>query len=179
MGDHTQFEEGAGGEHNTRPMTAIPQGPRSLLPGKLLRVMQEDPIPFFTGLSREFGDAVQIIVGRQKIILFNHPDLVKELLVTQHRAFHKSLVLQRTKIILGEGLLTSEEELHKRQRRLAQPAFHRDRIHRYGEVMVQRAAALRERWRDGGTLDMHAAMMRLTLSVVAKTLFDAEIEGEE
>src|SRR5204862_16158 len=72
-----------------------------------------------------------------------------------------------------------DDELHKRQRRLAQPAFHRDRITLYADEMVQRAARTRERWRDGATLDIHHEMMKLTLSVVAKTLFDAEVEGEE
>jgi len=160
-------------------MPEIPAGPSSIIPFRFLRVMQRDPIPFFTRLARDYGDAVQFKVGRQVIILLNHPDLIRELLVAQHRCFHKSRVLQRAKIILGEGLLTSEEEPHRRQRRLAQPAFHRDRIARYGEVMVERAAAMRDRWRDGQTFDLHHEMMRLTLSVVAKTLFDAEVEGEE
>jgi len=160
-------------------MADIPIGARSVVPFRFLRVMQRDPIPFFTRLAREHGDAVQFKAGKQVIVLFNHPDLVRELLVTQHRSFHKSRVLQRSKIILGEGLLTSEEELHKRQRRLTQPAFHRDRIARYADVMVQRAAAMRETWQEGATIDMHHEMMRLTLSVVAKTLFDAGVEGEE
>ena len=159
-------------------MPEIPAGPSSIIPFRFLRVMQRDPIPFFTRLARDYGDAVQFKVGRQVIILLNHPDLIRELLVAQHRCFHKSRVLQRAKIILGEGLLTSEEEPHRRQRRLAQPAFHRDRIARYGEVMVERAARTRERWRDGQTLDIHHEMMRLTLEVVAKTLFDAEVDQE-
>ena len=165
--------------YHRSPMTAIPIGPRSIIPYRFLRTMQRDPIPFFTRIAAEYGDAVQFQVGRQTIILVNHPDLVRDLFVTKHRSFHKSRVLQRSKIILGEGLLTSEEEFHKRQRRLAQPAFHRDRIARYAEVMVQRADAMRASWRDGQTLDMHREMMRLTLSVVAKTLFDAELGGED
>jgi cytochrome P450 len=85
-------------------------------------------------------------------------------------------VLQRSKIIFGEGLLTSEGDLHLRQRRLAQPAFHRERIGRYAEVMIERAS--RMTWRDGEVLDVHHEMMRLTLSVVAKTLFDADVDQE-
>lgn len=159
-------------------MPPIPAGPRSLFPGRFLRVMQRDPIPFFNGLARQYGDAVSFRIGPQVLVFLNHPDLVRELLVTQHRSFHKSLVMQRTKVILGEGLLTSEDEFHKRQRRLAQPAFHRERIARYAAVMVERAAAMREAWRDGTIVDIHQEMMHLTLSVVAKTLFDAEVEGE-
>ena len=159
-------------------MPATPPGPRSIFPGRFLRIMQRDPIPFFTRLAQEYGDAVQFSVGPQKIILLGHPDLIRELLVVQHRSFHKSRVLQRTKIILGEGLLTAEDPLHKRQRRLANPAFHRERVAGYGEVMIAHAARMRDEWQDGATIDMHHEMMRLTLSVVAKTLYDADIDEE-
>lgn len=156
----------------------IPPGPRSYLPGRFLRVMQRDPIPFFERLAREYGDASRFNVGPQAVIVFNHPDLIREVLVTQDRSFHKSRVLQRAKVVFGEGLLTSEGELHLRQRRLAQPAFHRDRIAHYAEVMIDRAERMRETWRDGETLDIHHEMMRVTLAVVAKTLFDAEVDSE-
>jgi cytochrome P450 len=155
---------------------STPPGPRSRIPFRYLRTLQRDPIPFFARLAAEYGDASQFHVGPQQIFFFNHPDLIRELLVTQHRSFHKSRVLQRSKIIFGEGLLTSEEELHKRQRRLVQPAFHRERIARYAEVMIERAARLS--WKDDEVLDVHQEMMRLTLSVVAKTLFDADVDQE-
>src|SRR3954449_3369538 len=153
-----------------------PPGPRSRIPFRYLRTLQREPIPFFQKLADEYGDASQFHVGPQQIFFFNHPDLIRDLLVTQHRSFHKSRVLQRSKIIFGEGLLTSEEELHKRQRRLVQPAFHRERIARYAEIMIERASKLA--WRDGEVLDVHHEMMRLTLSVVAKTLFDADVDQE-
>jgi hypothetical protein len=88
---------------------STPPGPRSVIPFRYLRTLQRDPIPFFAGIARKYGDAAQFHVGPQQIFLFNHPDLIRELLVTQHRSFHKSRVLQRSKIIFGEGLLTSEE----------------------------------------------------------------------
>ncbi|HSY47596.1 MAG TPA: cytochrome P450 [Thermoanaerobaculia bacterium] len=159
-------------------MPTLPPGPKSIIPFRYLRTLQRDPIPFFSRVASDYGDAAQFFVGPQQIFLFNHPELIRELLVTQHRAFHKSRVLQRSKVIFGEGLLTSEEELHKRQRRLVQPAFHRERISRYAEVMIDRAARLCERWRDGEVLDVHHEMMGLTLSVVAKTLFDADVDRE-
>jgi cytochrome P450 len=80
--------------------------------------------------------------------------------------------------VLGDGLLTSEGELHLRQRRLVQPAFHRVRIAAYGEVMVEHALRLSVGWRDGQTFDIHAEMLRLTLGIVAKTLFDADVAAE-
>jgi cytochrome P450 len=159
-------------------MPRLPPGPRSFVPGRYLRIMQRAPIPFFAQLARQYGDASMFSIGPQRIVLLNHPDLVHELLVTQNRFFHKSRVLQRSKVIFGEGLLTSEDPLHLRQRRLVQPAFHRERIARYAQVMVERAARTSERWRDGAEVDIHHEMMRLTLEVVAKTLFDAEVEGE-
>jgi cytochrome P450 len=155
---------------------STPPGPRSRIPFRFLRRLQRDPIPFFARLAAEYGDASQFHVGPQQIFFFNHPDLIRELLVTQHWSFHKSRVLQRSKIIFGEGLLTSEEEVHRRQRRLVQPAFHRERIARYAEVMIERASRLE--WSDGEVVDVHQEMMRLTLSVVAKTLFDAEVDQE-
>jgi cytochrome P450 len=156
----------------------FPPGPRALLPGTHLRAMQYRPLPFLTGLARDYGDAAHFRIGRIHFYFFSHPELVREVLVTRNSSFIKGLALQRTKIVLGEGLLTSEGELHKRQRRLAQPAFHRQRIHHYGEQMVEKAVQARERWRDGEEVDVAHEMMRLTLAVVAKTLFDADVDDE-
>jgi cytochrome P450 len=80
--------------------------------------------------------------------------------------------------LLGEGLLTSEGATHLRQRRLMQPAFHRDRIAAYADTMVAYADRLRGAWRDGATLDVAQEMNRLTLSIVGKTLFDADVESQ-
>jgi cytochrome P450 len=82
------------------------------------------------------------------------------------------------KRFLGEGLLTSEGEFHRRQRRLSQPAFHRQRMDAYAEVMARYGAMTRDRWQSGETVDMAQEMMRLTLAIVGKTLFDADVESE-
>src|SRR6185503_19911415 len=82
------------------------------------------------------------------------------------------------KRLLGEGLLTSEGEFHRRQRRLAQPAFHRQRIASYAEAMVHYANCTSDRWHDGATLNISEEMMRLTPGIVGKTLFDADVESE-
>lgn len=156
----------------------FPPGPKNRFPTQNLRAMQYDPLRFLTRVADEYGDASSFRVARARLFFFRHPDLVRDVLVTKHASFIKGLALQRTKIVLGEGLLTSEGELHKRQRRLAQPAFHRERIQRYGEEMVVKAIAARERWRDGEELDVTHEMMRLTLAVVAKTLFDADVDDE-
>ncbi|HEX9160719.1 MAG TPA: cytochrome P450 [Thermoanaerobaculia bacterium] len=148
------------------------------MPGRFLREMQRRPTTFLAAMARQYGDISSFRIGPRQIWLFAHPDQIREVLVAHDRSFTKSLVLQRTKIVLGEGLLTSEGEFHLRQRRLAQPAFHRDRIRRYGEVMSALAVRARQRWQDGEMLDVHHEMIRLTLAVVAKTLFDANVEGD-
>jgi cytochrome P450 len=143
-----------------------------------MRAMQREPITFLSALARDYGDVSFFRIGPQPIYFFAHPDQVRDVLVTRSRSFMKGLALQRTKVILGEGLLTSEGDLHRRQRRLVLPAFHHDRIRRYAEVMVEHALRARERWSDGQTLDMSQEMMRLTLGIVARTLFGADVEDE-
>lgn len=140
--------------------------------------MQYDPINFLQRLWEQYGDAVHFRIGRQDLFFFEHPDLVRDVLVTHDRSFRKGLALQRTKIVLGEGLLTSEGDLHKRQRRLIHPAFHRDRISGYGDVMVNCAVEARERWKDGETIDVAREMSRLTMDVVSRTLFGANVQHE-
>ena len=153
-------------------------GPRTLWPGGAVFQFRRDPLNFLTRLAREYGDVVRFRVGPQTAFLLNHPDHVRDVLVTHHERFHKGRALKRAKRLLGEGLLTSEEEFHRRQRRLAQPAFHRQRINSYGSVMAEYAERAGERWRDGETLDVSAQMMRLTLAAVGKTLFDADVESD-
>ena len=135
---------------------------------------RRDPLAFFTALAK-ISDVVHYQMGPRQVTFVNHPEYIKDLLVTSNRKFIKSHVLQRAKRVLGEGLLTSEGEIHLRQRRLAQPAFHRQRIAAYAETMVAEAAALTERWRPGAIVDMHAEMMRLTLVIAGKTLFGTDV----
>jgi cytochrome P450 len=143
-----------------------------------LLIFRKDPLAFLTKMAREYGDAVSYRIAGRTITLLNHPDYVKDLLVTSNRKFEKGRVLQRSKRVLGEGLLTSEGEVHLRQRRLAQPAFHRQRISSYADSMVNYADQTRSRWKDGETRNIHEEMMRLTLNIVGKTLFDVDLETE-
>src|SRR5262249_33907269 len=99
-------------------------------------------------------------------------------LVNQARKLAKGRILKANKRLFGNGLLTSEGDFWLRQRRLAQPAFHRGRIASYAETMVKFAERLLAEWRDGETRDIHAEMMRLTPQIVAKTLFDAEVDRD-
>ncbi len=110
--------------------------------------------------------------------LVSHPDSVREILVTNQGNFVKSRALQRAKVLLGEGLLTSEGQHHLRQRRLVQPAFHRERLAGYASAMSEWAVRARERWQPGASMDVSVEMAQLTLSVVAKTLFSADVASE-
>ena len=139
---------------------------------------RRDLASFLLGLQRDQGDIAHAWVGNLHVHLLAHPDHVRDVLVTHQRSFMKGHVLQRAKILLGDGLLTSEGDFHLRQRRLVQPAFHRQRIAAYAREMVDRAWIARERWRDGHVVDMDREMMALTLAIVARTLFDADVDAE-
>jgi cytochrome P450 len=155
-----------------------PPGPRSSFPLSGLFAYRRGPLPFFQNLGQQYGDISYFRLGPQQAFFLNHPDYIKDVLVTNHQNFMKGLALQRAKRLLGEGLLTSEGNFHRRQRRLAQPAFHRVRIASYADVMTEHAATTRDRWQDGQTLDISEEMMQLTLGIVGKTLFDADVASD-
>lgn len=157
---------------------SFPPGPRRTFPGGNYLAFQRDPLHFFKNLSDTYGDLAHVRLGMEDVIVVNNPDYIKEILVTNHQNFTKSRGLERAKNLLGEGLLTSEGEFHRRQRRLSQPAFHRDRITSYGKVMVERALQMRETWQEGRPIDIAQEMMHVTLAIVAKTLFDANVDSE-
>src|SRR5512135_692269 len=105
-----------------------PPGPRPRTPGANLLPFRRDMLKFLAKVKREFGDIASFRAGGQLFVLLSHPEAIKDVLVTHDRLFMKGRVLQRAKRLLGEGLLTSEGEVHLRQRCLVQPAFHRSRI---------------------------------------------------
>jgi cytochrome P450 len=140
---------------------------------RLLR-LSRDPLGFLTAMRREHGDFARYRIGPRWIRLASDPEIIREVLVTQAAAFHKDRGTEAMKPLLGEGLLTSEGEAHRRSRRLLQPAFQHARIAGYGATMVEHALRARDSWRDGAELDFVGEMMRVSLGIVGKTLFDAE-----
>ena len=138
----------------------------------------EDRLGSLTRWAREYGDLVAARFGPRWILFASHPDIVEEVLVHQNRKFIKHYRLRQAKQTLGDGLLTSEGDFWRGQRKLAQPAFHRDRIAAYAQIMVDYTERSIESWADGQVRDVQADMMKLTLEIVAKTLFDAEMGGE-
>lgn len=154
----------------------LPPGPRT--PLRTLLALNADPLNYLTDLKRQYGRVNAFVAGRQQVFAFHDPELVKEVLVTKHRSFHKDRGIQVAKRLIGEGLLSSEGDFHKRQRRLSAPAFHKDRIAGYGAQMVRYATRTREEWRDGASIDVVRAMNRLTLGIVGKTLFGTDVDAE-
>jgi cytochrome P450 len=140
-----------------------------------VREYARDPLGFLSRCVREYGDVVELRFMGQPIYLLADPGLIEYVLVENNRNFTKTRILKRNRRLLGEGLLISEGEFWRRQRRLAQPAFHRKRVAAYGEVMAAFAERSLGAWRDGQTIDVHEEMMHLTLEIVAKCLFDADV----
>jgi len=152
----------------------LPASPPSRYPGEFLALLARDHLALFRRMASG-GDVTQVRLGTQRLVLLNHPDDIQRMLATEQRSFVKGRALGRVKILLGEGLLTSEGARHLRQRRLMQPAFHRDRIAGYGAVMAEYALQTTAAWQDGSVLDVHEEMMGLTRGIAGKTLFDLDV----
>ena len=131
-----------------------PPGPKPKSPFAIARAIRRDPVSFLKQTAGEYGDLAYFKVGPQQLFLLHQLDGIKDVLVTHNRNFTKSRGLQLAKHIGGEGLLTSEGEAHLRRRRLAPPAFHRQRIETYSSIMTNYAARLSERWQDGATMTL-------------------------
>ncbi len=155
-----------------------PPGPKGHWLWGHVAEFRADRLDFLTRNARQYGDIFAVRLGPVSIWALNHPDLVEEVLVTQNRIMLKHFALRSARPSLGLGLLTSEGDFWRRQRRLSQPAFQRDRVHGYAPVMVEYAERMLRSWSHGQRRDLQADMMGLTLEIVAKTLFDADIAGE-
>jgi cytochrome P450 len=160
-----------------RPHSARPPGPKPRYPGQFLVTLATDKLALFEGLARN-GDVSQIRIGPARVALLSHPDDIQTLLVAKQRSFVKGRALDVSKVLLGEGLLTSEGEHHLRQRRLIQPAFHKERLASYGASMTEAADGLQRPWHSNQRLDVHEQMMRVTLAIAGRTLFDADVDRD-
>ena len=136
------------------------------------------PILLFEHLHRTFGNIAQYKFLGTPIVFVNEPEYIREILVTQVASFTKERTVKRMKLLLGEGLITSEEPFHLRQRRIAAPAFHRERINAYAAQIVASAVTARDRITPGIPFDIAAASMALSLEIVARTLFSTEVDDD-
>jgi cytochrome P450 len=137
-----------------------------------------DPLAFLLRTARTCGDVVLLSMAGIDIWMLSHPDQLEQVLVTDAKHFVKDRTTHELSRVAGNGLLTSEGDFWRRQRRLAQPAFHRERIAGYAASMVAAAERATSSWRPGDERDAHADMMRLTLEIVAKTLFGSDVTSD-
>jgi len=152
-------------------------GLRLALPFYMFRrwVKLGSPILLFEYLLKTYGNIAHYRFMGTPIVFLNDPRYIQSVLVQDAHHFVKERTVRRMKILLGEGLITSDDPIHIRQRRIAAPAFHRQRIAAYGDRIVAIAAHQREQWKAGQTIDIAAASMALSLEIVARTLFDTEV----
>lgn len=155
-----------------------PPGPTEKIPGRLLLKFRRDPVEMLMKMARQYGDIAHFRLGFVHSYMLNRPEYIKDVLIVHNQDVIKSRGLQMAKSVLGEGLLTSEGEFHDHQRRLIRPAFHHEQIVTYTKIMTSYAARYREKWQDGEILDIHKEMMKLTMAIVAKALFNADVESE-
>jgi cytochrome P450 len=173
------FRENRKSERSGDLSGILPPGPRGRpLTGNLLDYTR-DHLVFLTRCAREYGDVVGLRFVNVPVYLLNHPDHVEYVLVRNNRNFIKSRGERISLGFLGNGLLTSEGSFWRRQRRLAQPAFYRERIAAYGEVMVECGERMVAGWRDDEIRDVHDDMGHLTLEIVARTLFGVPLGNAE
>ena len=149
-----------------------PPGPRG---GELRMAMRfrKQPVQFFHDVVREYGSICSFKVGSRWYYVVNEPEVIFDLLVTNNAKFVKDRAQRLTDLLMGKGLITSEAELHLKQRRLMQPYLHRNRIDEYAPTMVRYTAQAVDAWQDGQTIDLHLQLNRITLDIITDTLFDS------
>ena len=136
------------------------------------------PILLFEHLLKTYGNIAHYKFMGTPIVFVNNPDYIREILVTQASAFVKERTVRRMKILLGEGLITSDDPIHMRQRRIVAPAFHRQRIAAYGDQIVACADTQQKQWQPNQQIDIAASSMQLSLEIVARTLFNTEVTAD-
>jgi cytochrome P450 len=137
-----------------------------------------DPLEFLSRTARKYGDVVQIALPGLPAVMLSHPDDIDHVLRTNHREFRKDVINRQLIDVLGQGLLTSDGDFWRRQRQLAQPAFQTQQLQLHAAAIVESADRLAAGWSDGQPLDICREMSRLTARVVARTLFNAQVDDD-
>ncbi len=156
----------------------VPRGPRGNLITGCLGEFRRDILGLLERCAWDYGDFVPIRVASRRGVLISHPGAIEEILVVRNRDFRKVFTLRYNRLFLGDGLLTSEGEHWRRQRRLAQPCFHPARISEYLTVMADEAERAASSWGRGAIRDVQQEMMELTLRIVTRCLFGADLGAE-
>ena len=160
----------------------VAPGPRANLLLGSLPEYQRDPLNLFMNAALRYGDIVRLRIGPRAVHLITSPDYIKYVLQENNRNYHKSASYEKTKPLLGQGLLTSEDDFWRRQRKLSQPAFHRQRIGAFATTMTDATNEMLDRWQAAveraQPMDIAKEMMRLTLTIVGQTLFSTDVSDE-
>lgn len=159
-------------------MTDFPPGPRGFAEVlATFRAFSADPPGEVLALAQRWGDVVGFHLGREAIVVVQDPAIVGEVLIDRDGAWIKDRILRSLSAILGTGLLTSEGELWRKQRKLIAPSLTKKHIASYADAMVQAAATYADALVDGDARDVHADMSRVTLEIVVATLFGTAIRS--
>ncbi len=159
----------------------LPPGPKGLAKIRTCVDFFRDPLDLLPRLAERYGDTVYLGLPGMRMFILNHPRDIETVLRHHAESFMKDRFLQASRTLFGQGLLTSEGPLWRRQRKLAQPAFQLQRIQSYGDAMTAATRKMLEVWRVGEERNVHADLMRLTLDIVGQTLFGTDMDqyGEE
>jgi cytochrome P450 len=154
----------------------LPPGPRELVP---IATIRADPLGFLEGVTREHGDVVRHETESGPVVTLNRPELARHVLRNRERNYVKrgtpdDLMLTP---LLGRGLLTSEGDVWKRQRRITQPSFDRARVESLGALIVEETERLIDRWGDGGLVRLDHDLSSLTLAVVSRAILGSDVSG--
>ncbi|MFI5783401.1 cytochrome P450 [Nocardia sp. NPDC051570] len=159
------------------PATVSPTAPGAIpVLGHALK-LRNDPIGWFESLRAQ-GDVVRIKIGWQSAYVVTSTTVSHELFVAKYRSFDKGVAVEHFRDVFGQGLLSSDGELHRLHRLLLQPAFHRDRLAEYLTIMREQIAEQTDSWRAGQVLDARIAMTAITLGVVARAITSARVADE-
>ena len=144
---------------------SLPPGPKGLpIVGNIFQ-LRRDPLSFVREIQQTYGRMATVQFGKQQVVMFLRPEHVRYLLVEKPRNFVK-YDLGNLRFLLGDGLLTSDGDFHRQQRRLVQPAFHKHRVEGYADTMVHLTEEMLEQWQPGSEVDISREMQQLTLRII-------------
>ena len=155
----------------------FPPGPSHFLPYQLVRRFSSNPIVTLTDITSKYGDIAHFKFGRKHVYFLNNPEYIEDVLVTYQNNFIKTRTITLTKRVMGEGLLTSEGNLHNRQRRLMQPFFSNEKVSKFSKVILNQGIDFCEKWKDGDIIDLHLEMTKLSIGIIAQILFGSHLSS--
>ena len=156
----------------------LPPGPRGLPRIGHLLTFQRDPLAFVRGVQRAYPRLATVRVADRTIVMFFRPEHARFFLVDQARSFAVATGREMMRRFLGDALLTTDGELHRQQRRLVQPAFHKKRVESYADIMVRQTLDMLDTWQPGERLDVAAALQEVTLRIVVQALFNVDLRTQ-